>query len=770
MAEEPTLRQDTSGDYNASAQGGGNATVNVTYNYAGTAGPVSPAFRGIVGLPPPTDSRTIEQRASLVEAVYARLLQPGLNTLVLTGIGGVGKSTLAALLYHSSQAQHGTSTSSFAVPPLWLSIDRITTFADMVGTLFQALGKPIPELGSLSPSNQAAALFSLLDTHEVPCLVVLDQFENLLDWTTGFALSTKAGVGEWLDALNGQCWRGGSRMLLTSRLRPKGTRAFPPTYLQEYPVEGLSMAEGLDLLRKRGVQAPERDLRSAVSACNGHALSLTLLIALVEEYGISLTSLLTDPALWEGDIATNLLDAIFQQLSEVQRDILRACSVFRIPVPVEAISALLGTPSTGEMQRAIRALLTQHLIQRVEEGQYQVHAIVASYARQHLVERDEPANRQALQEAHAQATRFYLHQAENFCPPREQRRRVSEVQPFIEAVWHDTQAGQWQEAYRVIEQEGLFGSLRLWGANVLVLELCQLLLPRANWQPAPDQEATLYVNLGAVYDVLGKKPEALDYYRQALAIRREVGDRRGEGVTLYNLGRVYNSLGQKPEALDYFQQALVISREVGDRGREGRTLSNLGRVYDSLGKKSEALDYYQQALVISREVGDRRGEGVTLNNLGLVYNSLGQKPEALDYYQQALAISCEVGDRRGEGRTLNSLGGVYDSLGKKPEALDYYQQALPIYREVGDRGNEGVTLWNIGAALFQQQHDVSLAAFLLAKYLFQEVQSPYQNNVQSWINSLRHDVGEEQFALLVTRVEPHAQQVLEQFLNEKRNE
>jgi tetratricopeptide (TPR) repeat protein len=607
MADESILRQDTIGNQNASAQGGGNATVNVTYNYAGTAASATAAYRGIIGLPPLTDSRTIEQRAPLVEAVYARLLQPGLNALVLTGIGGVGKSTLAALLYHYSQEQHGTSPGSFAAPPLWLSIDRITTFADVVGTLFQALGKPVPELGSLSPAHQAETLFSLLDTHEAPCLVVLDQFENLLDPTTGFALAIKAGAGEWLDALNGHCWRGGSRMLLTSRLRPKGTRAYPPTYLQEYPVEGLTMNEGLDLLRKRGVQAPERELRSAVSACDGHGLSLTLLIALVQEYGMSLTSLLVDPALWEGDIATNLLDAIFQQLGEVQRDVLRACSVYRIPVSVEAISALLGTASTGEIQRAMRDLLTQHLVQRVEEGRYQVHAIVASYARQHFVEGDEQANRQALQKAHAQAARFYLHQAETLCPPREQRRRLSEVQPFIEAVWHDTQAGQWQEAYAVIEQEGLFGSLRLWGANALVLELCQLLLPPANWHPAPAQEATLYVNLGLVSDSLGKKPEALDYYQQALAIRREVGDRRGEGVTLFN----------------------------------------------------------------------------------------------------------------------------------------------------------------IGAALFQQQQDVSLAAFLLAKHLFEEVQSPYQNNVQSWIDSLRHDVGEEQFALLVAQVEPHAQQVFEQFLHRK---
>ena len=850
MAQEPTSRQDIQGDYNPSTQGGGDATVNVTNYYASPAGSVSSAYRGILGLPPLTDRRTIEQRSPLVERLYATLRQPEVNALVLTGIGGVGKSTLAALLYHFAHHQLGTSTSPFAAPPLWLSVDRSTTFADVVGTLFHALSKPIPELGSLSPANQAAVLFSLLDTAEASRLVVLDQFENLLDGMTGFALLTKVGVGEWLDALNGQLWTGSCRLILTSRPRPKGTRAYPPTYLQDYPVEGLSLSEGLDLLRKRGVQAPEAELRRAVSACNGHALSLTLLIALVQEYGMHLAELLTEPTLWVGDIATNLLDAVFGQLNEVQRAVLRAYSVYRIPIPVQAISPLLDTSSATKVQRAILALLTQHLIQRIEEDRYQLHAIVASYASQHFVEGDEQANRQALQAAHTKAAHFYLQYAQIHCPPRKHRSRVSDVQPFIEAVWHHAQAGQWQAAYSVVEQEGLFESLSQWGGNVLLFELGLLLLPRAEWQPERAQEATINLSLGRASDVLGKKQEALDYFQQALTIFREVGDRRGKGMTLSNLGSVYDNLGKKQEALDYFQQALTINREVGDRGNEGTTLSNLGlvynslgkkqealdfyqqaltisrevgdragegtaldnlgSVYNSLGKKQEALDYFQQALTISREVGDRRGEGTTLNNLGLVYDDLGKKQEALDFYQQALTISREVGDRGGEGTTLGNLGSVYDDLGKKQEALDFYQQALTIFREVGDRGNEGTTLsnlgsvyddlgkkqealdfyqqaltisrevgdrggegemlFNIGASLFQQQHDVSLAALLLAHDIFDEVQSPNLNDVLSWIVSLHDVIGEQQFAALVARVEPHVQQIIEQFLRQNRDE
>jgi hypothetical protein len=98
--------------------------------------------------------------------------------------------------------------------------------------------------------NQAAVLFNALKTAEKPRLVVLDQFENLLDSQTGHVLADRPGIGEWIDVLNSQkLEQCGCRELLTSRPRPKGTREYPPTCLQEYSVAGLEITEGTALLR-----------------------------------------------------------------------------------------------------------------------------------------------------------------------------------------------------------------------------------------------------------------------------------------------------------------------------------------------------------------------------------------------------------------------------------------------------------------------------------------------------------------------------------------
>lgn len=410
------------------------------------------SYRDILANAPLTNPDIIQQRTTLVESITTKLMQPDLNALVLTGISGIGKSIVAALVYQFVEAQCQQETSHFAAPPLWLNIDGSTTFADIIGTIYQAIGKSLPDLKSLSSANQAHSLCTLLSLAPSR-LIVLDQFEYLLNWDTGEVLSDRLGIDKWLDALNSRHWSSGCRLLLTSHPKPKGTRDHAPISLQEYPIEGLTVEEGIDLLGKRGVQAEEADFRKAVDTCNGHALSLTLLSTLIQEYAMSLAELLTDGSLWVGDIATNLLNDIFQQLSDVQCDLLRALSVYRTPVPIEAAQAVFSTLSQEPILPELRVLLTQQLIQAITEQSYQLHTIIASYVKQQFIKSNNQQNQHALHQAHASAAQYCIQQAHKQHPPREQRQDVSDVFWIAEAVWQSMQAAQWQEAYTLIVQE-----------------------------------------------------------------------------------------------------------------------------------------------------------------------------------------------------------------------------------------------------------------------------------------------------------------------------
>ena len=56
--------------------------------------------------------------------------------------------------------------------------------------------------------------------------------------------------------------------------------------------------------------------------------------------------------------------------------------------------------------------------------------------------------------------------------------------------------------------------------------------------------------------------KAIDHHQQALAILREIGDRRAEGSNLGNLGIAYHALGQVEKARPMLTQSLAIFEDI----------------------------------------------------------------------------------------------------------------------------------------------------------------------------------------------------------------
>ena len=328
----------------------------------------------------------------------------------------------------------------------------------------------------------------------------------------------------------------------------------------------------------------------------------------------------------------------------------------------------------------------------------------------------------------------------------------------------------WQQARVLYQQAGnqgseafcLLGIGRVYNAlgdKQLALDYFNQALPLSRAVGDPVGENLILHNIGRVYYDMEHKQLALDYYNQALHLSRAEGDRAGEATTLNNIGLVYSGLGDKQLALDYHNQALHLSRAEGDRAGEAATLNNIGHVYFDLGDKQLALDYYNQALPLFRAEGNRAGEATTLVGIGNFYSALGDKEQALDYYNQALHLSRAVSNRVGEATTLNNIGFVYSALGDKEQALDYFNQARPLFRAVGDREGEATTLGNL-ALLYRQQGDltaalkhidaaIALIEYMRASFTNQDLQTAYFSTVQSYYQfkiDLLMPMGEEEAA------------------------
>ena len=144
-----------------------------------------------------------------------------------------------------------------------------------------------------------------------------------------------------------------------------------------------------------------------------------------------------------------------------------------------------------------------------------------------------------------------------------------------------------------------------------------------------------------MYQSVGEYDKANEYLERALAIRIEIGDRKGEAADYGNLGTMFQSLGEFDRAKEYIQKALAIRIGIGDRAGEAVDYGNLGSVFQSLGEYDKAEDYLEKALSISQDIGDLDKEIQSLCNLTMGKLFQGKIQEAFD----CLLLSMDKSER-----------------------------------------------------------------------------------------------------------------------------
>ncbi|HEU0027590.1 MAG TPA: tetratricopeptide repeat protein, partial [Ktedonobacterales bacterium] len=158
---------------------------------------------------------------------------------------------------------------------------------------------------------------------------------------------------------------------------------------------------------------------------------------------------------------------------------------------------------------------------------------------------------------------------------------------------------------------------------------------------------------------------------------------------LSSLGQIAQRRGRLGEAEGYYQQSLAIRREVSDRRGEGVDLSNLGQIAQQRGRLEEAEAYYQQSLAIRREVSDRRGEGVVLYYLALLADRRGDLESAERYHRESLQVAIDIGAGLDIPPSLLELGKfLIVRRGKRDEGCAMLREAARLFDEMGIPGGD----------------------------------------------------------------------------------
>lgn len=637
----------------------------------------------------------------------------GQRIALITGSGGIGKTTLAVWWAH--RVAHRFPDGQLYVNLTQFGSNRPFDPGDVIRLFLNAYGVP-PDRIPVSLRDQTALYRSVLEGRRV--LIV---FDNALDANqvrpilpssqTAFVLVTSRGEMAELEVIEG------------ARSIPLG----PLSYAEAWRLFTSHLDSGL-------VRAEVEALQELVERYADSPLALRL----------AASSVAANPGLPVSRFNAWLRETLEAPPEQSVRDVFAwsygrlspsAARQFRLlclhlgnDMSLASLAALSGS-SIEDAQAALEELVHTGMLSQEAPGRFRLHDLLRAYSRELSTEVDAESD---LKAALRRMLTWYLASADNAAAvlaPQRPRDAVDWTDDKQHALSFDTyaQALQWCETERPYLVSAVstaaehdmhdvawrypvalwdFFNLRKYWTDWL--RTCELGLASATRIGDQRAEAAVLHVMGNAYYDLRRLDDAVDHYQQALAIHRKFGDRRHEAWTLNNLGTAWQELHRFDEAIDCYTRAMKIRRELGDRWGEGWTLHNLGELHQSLRRYNEAIEYYQLAMANRRSIGDRHGEGFTLDNLGLVCSGLRRYDDAISFYERALEIRQEIGDQWGEGWTLNNLGTAHRELGRFRTAISHYERALEIRREISDRWGEGWTLDGLGTAL-QHTHQVVAA-------------------------------------------------------------
>ncbi|MBD1834212.1 tetratricopeptide repeat protein [Cyanobacteria bacterium FACHB-472] len=675
-------------------------------------------------------------RRQLQNCLRALTQSPEELGVLIHGMGGLGKSTLAARLCDRLP--------NFA-RVVWVGrIDEpglVSRLAEKLDDkeLRQALQDPDEEL--------KFRLRQVFRQDPPPFLLVLDDFEvNLEPRDSGYVLQPEAAT-----VLQALVWAiretyAPHRLILTCRYN------FDSTQLQYFYKQPLEALRGADLQKKCSrltafsskSQVEEALQSQARRLADGNPRLLEWLNKILQNSTVDRVAILNrleaDPVELREQV---LAAALLEQMDQPMREMLSRGLVFELPVPREAIAAVCEP--IPNLEQHINRAVGLGLLEVSPDELLRVPRILPLK----LPEDAEALHKQAAEvlyclwrEEEETSTEEQLREIHRLALSGKEAQIASKMAAFL--------TGHWINQSRFREAQDLCKSTLKLNEDYRVLhrlarseqELGEINLAREHYQQALDscpeddepEKACIIHNIGIIYANTGEIKQAIAYYQQSLEITQRIGDVQKKAATLHQLAAIYANTGDIELAIVYYQQSLKITQHIGDVQKKAATLHSLATIYANTGEVELARAYYQQSLEIFERIGNLQGKAATLHSLAGIYADTGEIEQAIAYYQQSLEINERIGDVQGKAATFHCLANIYANTGEINQAIAYYQQSLDIFECIGNLQGKAATLAMLGQLLaLQGDFNTSLNYLQQSLEILQRLQSPRAETVRQAI-------------------------------------
>ena len=675
--------------------------------------------------------------------------------LVLHGIGGVGKSTLAAEVLRTLGDETGLVVSR-AGP---VSVD------DVLGEIGSRLGQAATAAEGGESLAQAALYLRAADQEwtervrllaeqilpAIPMTVLLDNFEDNLTEAPGGGWQVRDP--ELAAFLTGWARRPGrGRLLFTSRhpfILPKSAER----RLAALHLGPLSAAETRKLIwRLPGLDAlTVAEKNRAYRDVGGHPRTLEYLDALLRGGQARFDDVaermedrlrdrgIADPAAWLArpgrDLDASLAEAVTLSVDEIllsglldrlaatplATEVLIGAAVYRVPVDDTALAFQAGQPAerAPDPGRGARISRVQQAIKEAvessEDGKISLEDAGLSeqeYARYQADMAEElrpPVDApEGLAAAVAAARNAGLLVP---VPAQDLRHFVHRWTAGAIAALHldaTRQAHRWAAAF--------------WAWRVGTIpqsreqDIEQLLEARYHHHAAGQASEAMEAHMETVNQL-----QSWGQYGRAAELCRETltwlaPDTPEAAMTEGTLGILAQQRGDYDSAERSYRQVLEIFTRLGDQKNMATSYHQLAMLAQDRGDYDAAEPLYRRSLDIAERTGDQASAATSYHQLGILAHLRGDYDTAEPLYRRALDTYERIGDQAGAASSYQQLGMLARDRGDYDPAEPLYRRALDTSERIGDQAGAASSYHQLGV-LAQLRGDYDTAEPLYRRAL-----------------------------------------------------
>lgn len=200
-----------------------------------------------------------------------------------------------------------------------------------------------------------------------------------------------------------------------------------------------------------------------------------------------------------------------------------------------------------------------------------------------------------------------------------------------------------------------------------------------------ENKAGTLLNIGNTYSQMADYRNAMKYHLQALTIFEKLGNKRGQSFCLHGLATDYYFLKQLNKSEEYLHRSLAMKTDLGDRRGLITTWQGLGNVAKDRNQFETAHQYYLKSLTMAREMKLAGDEIITLHQMGMNYMRKPDPAEARKVFSEGLARARQFGDSTLSTRLKSALMGIDMEEQKKKQTETAYLNNLNTFIVSGDK-------------------------------------------------------------------------------------